>query len=51
MPAKSEKQRKFFGMIHGAQKRGIQLPGKAGKVEKSMIKKQTGDFAKKRVKK
>lgn len=47
MPAVSEKQRRFFGMILGMKRAGKKLKGAAGKAERSMSEKQIRDFAKK----
>ena len=44
MPAKTEKQRKFFGMIHGANKQGKKLKGKASKVQKKVSDKTIKHF-------
>lgn len=45
MPATSEKQRRFFGMILGAKRAGKMMGGAAGKAEKSMNMQQVRDFA------
>jgi len=44
MPSISKKQQRFFGMIHGANKKGKKLKGAAGKAQRSMSKKQVKDF-------
>ena len=45
MPAKSEKQQKFMGMVHQCQKTGKCASPKVKKVAKSMKKKDAKDFA------
>jgi hypothetical protein len=48
MPAKSEKQRRFMGMIYGAKKGHKRLSsGKARRAMQSLTLKQARDFAKK----
>jgi len=47
MPAKSEKQRKFFGAVMGAKKGQTNVTGAAKKVSKKMSKKKIEDFLKK----
>jgi hypothetical protein len=47
MPAKSEKQRKFFGAVMGAKKGKGKVKGAASKVAKKMPKKQIKKFLKK----
>ena len=47
MPAKSEKQRKFFGAVMGAKKGQAEVTGAAKKVSKEMSKKKIEDFLKK----
>lgn len=47
MPAKSEKQRKFFGAVMGAKKGQKGVSGAARKVAKDMPKKEIKKFLKK----
>jgi hypothetical protein len=47
MPAKSEKQRKFFGAVMGAKKGQDDVSGEAKKVSKEMSKKEIKKFLKK----
>lgn len=47
MPAKSEKQRKFFGAVMGAKKGQKSVSGAAKKVAKDMPKKEIKKFLKK----
>ena len=47
MPAKSEKQRKFFGAVMGAKKGQKGVKGAAKKVAKEMPKKEIKKFLKK----
>lgn len=47
MPAKSEKQRKFFGAVMGAKKGQSKVSGAAKKVAKDMPKKEIKKFLKK----
>ena len=47
MPAKSEKQRKFFGAVMGAKKGHKDVTGAANKVAKKMPKKEIKKFLKK----
>ena len=54
MPAVSEKQRRFFGMVHAMQKGELKTKGmssellkKLRKVARSISAKSSGDFAKK----
>jgi hypothetical protein len=47
MPAKSEKQRKFFGAVMGAKKSKGKATGAAAKVAKKMPKKEIKKFLKK----
>jgi hypothetical protein len=47
MPAKSEKQRKFFGAVMGAKKHKKGISGAAKKVAKEMPKKEIKKFLKK----
>ena len=47
MPAKSEKQRKFFRAVMGAKKGQKGVSGEAKKAAKEMSKKQIKDFLKK----
>lgn len=47
MPAKSEKQRKFFGAVMGAKKSNDKVKGAAAKVAKKMPKKKIKKFLKK----
>lgn len=46
MPSTSKKQQRFFGMIHGANKSGKKLKGKAGKVQRQMSKSQVKHYTK-----
>jgi hypothetical protein len=46
MPAKSEKQKRFFGAVMGAKKGQKGVKGPAKKAAKGMTKKQIGDFLK-----
>lgn len=48
MPATSEKQRKFMGVVRGIQKGTTKGSPAAGKAAKSMSAKQVKDFAKKK---
>jgi hypothetical protein len=47
MPAKSEKQRKFFGAVMGAKEDQKGVKGAAKKVAKEMSKKEIKKFLKK----
>jgi hypothetical protein len=47
MPAKSEKQRKFFGAVMGAKEGKKGVTGAAKKASKEMSKKTIKDFLKK----
>jgi hypothetical protein len=47
MPAKSEKQRKFFGAVMGAKKGQEDVSGAAKEVAKEMPKKEIKKFLKK----
>jgi len=47
MPAKSEKQRKFFGAVMSAKKGQKDVSGEAKKVSKDMSKKEIKKFLKK----
>jgi hypothetical protein len=47
MPAKSEKQKKFFGAVMGAKKHQKGVTGAAKKVAKEMPKKEIKKFLKK----
>ena len=47
MPAKSEKQRKFFGVVMGAKKGQKGISGAAKEVAKEMPKKEIKKFLKK----
>jgi hypothetical protein len=47
MPAKSEKQRKFFGAVMGAKKGQKGVTGAAKKASKEMSKSSIKDFLKK----
>jgi len=47
MPAKSEKQRKFFGAVMGAKKGQKNVTGAAKKAAKDMPKKEIKKFLKK----
>jgi len=47
MPAKSEKQKKFFGAVMGAKKGQSGVSGEAKKVAKEMPKKEIKKFLKK----
>lgn len=47
MPAKSEKQKKFFGAVMGAKKGQKGVTGKAKKTAKEMPKKEIKKFLKK----
>jgi len=47
MPAKSEKQRKFFGAVMGAKKGKKNVKGAAKKAAKEMPKKEIKKFLKK----
>jgi hypothetical protein len=47
MPAKSEKQRKFFGAVMGAKKHQKGVTGAAKKAAKEMPKKEIKKFLKK----
>ena len=47
MPAKSEKQRKFFGAVMGAKKGQSKVSGEAKKVAKEMPKKEIKKYLKK----
>jgi len=47
MPAKTEKQRKFFGAVMGAKKHQKGVKGAAKKVAKEMPKKEIKKFLKK----
>lgn len=47
MPAKSEKQRKFFGAVMSAKKGKSGVSGAAKKTAKEMTTKQISDFLKK----
>ena len=44
MPAKSKAQQRFFGVVKSMQKGDVPKKGKAGKVAKSMTKKDVDDF-------
>ena len=46
MPSKTKKQQRFFGMIHGANKEGKKLKGKAGEVQKQMSDEQVKHYTK-----
>lgn len=46
MPAKTEKQKRFFGAVMGAKKGQKNVSGKAKKVSKQMPKKKIKDFLK-----
>ena len=46
MPAKTEKQKRFFGAVMGAKKGQKNVSGKAKKVAKQMPKKKIKDFLK-----
>lgn len=48
MPAKSEKQKKFFGAVMGAKKGQKSVTGAAKKIAKKMPKKEIKKFLKKR---
>lgn len=49
MPSKSEKQRKFFGVVRGIQKGTVKNASKsAKKAARTMTAKQVKDFVKKR---
>ena len=50
MPAKSEAQRKFFGLVRGIQKGESKGSAKAKKAAKTMSAKSVRDFAKKKKK-
>ena len=45
MPASSKSQQRFFGVVKAMQKGDLPKTGKAGKVAKSMTKKDVDDFA------
>jgi hypothetical protein len=45
MPAKSKSQQRFFGLVKAMQKGEVPKEGEAGKVAKSMTKKDVDDFA------
>ena len=45
MPSSSKSQQRFFGVVKAMQKGDIPKKGKAGKVSKSMKKKDIDDFA------
>ena len=45
MPAKSKQQQKFFGVVKAMQKGDIPKKGAAGKVAKSMTKKDVDKYA------
>lgn len=47
MPAKSEKQRKFFGAVMGAKKGQKGVSGEAKKVSKEMSKKEIKKYLRK----
>jgi hypothetical protein len=47
MPAKSEKQRRFFGAVMGAKKDQEGISGEAKEVSKEMSKKEIKKFLKK----
>ena len=46
MPAKTEKQKRFFGAVMGAKKGQKNVSGKAKKVSKQIPKKKIKDFLK-----
>ena len=46
MPSVSEKQRRFFALIHAANKAGKKLTGKAGEVQSNMSKEDVKHFTK-----
>lgn len=48
MPAKSEKQRRFMGMVYAAKKGGKAASPAVAKAAKSMTKKQAKEFATKK---
>ena len=45
MPAQSKSQQRFFGVVKAMQKGDIPKKGKAGKIAKTMSKKDVDDFA------
>ena len=45
MPAQSKSQQRFFGVVKAMQKGDVPKKGEAGKVAKSMTKKDVDDFA------
>ena len=45
MPSQSKSQQRFFGVVKAMQKGDIPKKGRAGKVAKSMTKKDVDDFA------
>ncbi len=45
MPASSKAQQRFFGVVKAMQKGDIPKKGRAGKIAKTMSKKDVDDFA------
>ena len=45
MPAQSKSQQRFFGVVKAMQKGDIPKKGRAGKIAKTMSKKDVDDFA------